>query len=130
MSGRQAIDGLIQPSILSFQWIDCSVFRDIELSEAAAGKIIYCIGRWHHKMILLLLGNDETCTPEFISEFARKYSLPPHRYRDDVSLDNNQFRRYTEWLRQRSALIEGFTEYEGNYYMVAKRPFQHYYSRY
>ena len=61
-----------------------------------------------------------------MSEFARKYSLPTHQYKNDVS----QFRRHSTWLESRNKLIEGFTKHNDNYYMVADRDFYHCYSRY
>src|SRR6185312_10168928 len=54
------------------------------------------------------------------------YSLPTHKYIDDVS----QFRRYAKWLEERNRQIYGFTEYKDNYYMVAWSEFYHCYSRY
>src|SRR6185436_19559417 len=77
-------------------------------------------------VMLSLLGNDEICTPTLVSEFARIYSLPTHKYNNDVS----QFRRYTTWLTERNELIKGFTKYGDNYYMVVKRRFYDCYSRY
>src|SRR6185312_2067717 len=77
-------------------------------------------------IMLSLLGNDEICTPTLVSEFARIYSLPTHKYNNDVS----QFRRYKKWLKERNKLVYGFTKYEDKYYMVAKRRFYHCYSRY
>src|SRR6185312_460699 len=68
----------------------------------------------------------EECTPTFVSEFARLYSLPTHKYNNDV----NQFRRYSTWLNCRNKLIIGFTKCDDNYYMVAYRDVYHYYSRY
>src|SRR6185436_14683313 len=54
------------------------------------------------------------------------YSLTTHKYKNDVS----QFRRYAIWLKERNRLIEGFTEYDDKYYMIADRCFYHCYSRY
>ena len=78
------------------------------------------------RMMSLLLGSSETCTPTYVSEFARKYSLPTHEYKNN---DNN-FRRYSVWLEDRNKLIIGFTVYDGNYYMIADIDFYHCYSRY
>jgi len=61
-----------------------------------------------------------------VSEFAGIYSLPTRRY----NKDDNQFRRYFQWLRERNKLIKGFTKYDDNYYMVADKRFYHCYSRY
>ena len=76
--------------------------------------------------MLLLVGSIEICTPTFVREFARKYSLPTHEYN---SIDSH-FRRYSKWLESRNKLIKGFTEFNDNYYIVAKRLFYHCYSRY
>jgi len=76
--------------------------------------------------MLLLLGSSKECTPTLVSEFARIYSLPTHKYMNDV----NQFRRYKIWLYYRNILIKGFTKYEDSYYMVADKRFSQCYSRY
>src|SRR5207248_2434601 len=76
--------------------------------------------------MLLLLGSIEECTPALVSEFARIYSLPTHKYNNDDS----QFRRYSVWLKERNEFIKGFTEYDDNYYMVASERFYDCYSRY
>ena len=75
---------------------------------------------------LVCLGNSEECTPTFVSEFARIYSLQTHTYNNDA----NQFSRYSAWLTSRNNLIFGFTEYDGSYYMVADKRFYYCYSRY
>src|SRR5438128_2563032 len=41
----------------------------------------------------------------------------------------NQFRRYSKWLHRRNARIEGFTNYDDKYYLVAKIGFRNYNSR-
>src|SRR6185369_8825889 len=78
--------------------------------------------------MLSLLGsrNSKECTSTLVSEFARIYSLPTHKYK---SVDSH-FRRYSKWLECRNKLINGFTEYEDNYYMVADKCFYHCYSCY
>src|SRR5437868_7404816 len=86
----------------------------------------YAIRNNEMTIMLLLLGSNETCTPTLVSEFARIYSLPTHKYNNDV----NQFRRYKRWLEIRNRLIKGFTKYDDNYYMVADKRFYNYYSRY
>src|SRR6185312_502683 len=77
-------------------------------------------------IMLLCLGNSGEYTQTLVSEFARIYSLPTHKYNNDV----NQFRRYKIWLNRRNNLIDGFTKYDNNYYMVANELFYHCYSRY
>src|SRR5689334_8850112 len=41
-------------------------------------------------IMLLCLGSNEDCTQTLVSDFARKYSLPTHKY----NKDDNRFRRY------------------------------------
>ena len=128
-----AIDNLVQSCYVNeSEWIPWSEITDIESSQI--DNIYYAIrkqtrndGEVEKTMIMLLcLGTSEECTPTFVSEFARIYSLPTHKYIDDVS----QFRRYAKWLSQRNKQIYGFTEYKDNYYMVVDELFHHCYSRY
>src|SRR6185369_2013751 len=107
-----AIDSLIQDNGSRLKWVSGSEIDDKELTQ------IDNIYRAHGYIILVLLANSEECTPTLVSEFARIYSLPVHKYNN---VDNNNFRRYSVWLEQRNELIIGFTEYDGNYYMVADR---------
>ena len=126
-----AIDNLVESSLesknedLRLKWISCSDITDIEPTPTDA---IYYASRKHELKgtMHLLLGSSEECTPALVSEFARIYSLPTHKYNNDIS----QYRRYSEWLKERNKLIIGFTKYDGNYYMVADKPFYHCYSRY
>jgi len=124
-----AIDNLVQSSLesedkyLRLEWIPCSEFINIKPTQI---DNVYYAGRDGVKIMLLCLGNSEECTPTLVSEFARIYSLPTHKYNNDVS----HFRRYSTWLTYRNELIKGFTKYEDGYYMVADRPFYSFYSRY
>jgi len=77
-------------------------------------------------VMLLCLGNSKECTSTLVSEFARIYSLPIHKYNNTVS----QYRRYSIWLNARNRLIKGFTKYGDKYYMVADKRFYHCYSLY
>ena len=61
-----------------------------------------------------------------MSEFARIYSLPTHKYNNNVS----QYRRYSTWLEWRNSLIKGFTEYDDKYYMVVDERFHYFYYGY
>src|SRR6185312_3367077 len=122
-------DNLIATS--SLQWIPYSQITDIKSSQI--DNVCYGIlkqtndGRVYEKKIMLLwLGHDEMCTPTFVSEFARIYSLPTQKYKDNFG----QFKRYKKWLSYRNDLTIGFTEHENNHYMVADRNFSHCYSRY
>ena len=92
-----AIDKFIQSSLesedksLRLEWISCSEFTDIEPTQI--DNVYYAIrkqtrndGEVEETTIMLLsLGNNEICTPTLVSEFARIYSLPTHRYRNDVN---------------------------------------------
>src|SRR6185312_13876553 len=134
---RISIDRLMQFSLENehkgkLTWIPCSDIDDIKSSQIdnvhyAVRKQTLLGGTFKKVGIILLsLGNDETCTPTFVSEFARIYSLPTHEHVKDVS----QFRRYSEWLASRNKLICGFTKHDDKYYMVADGKFYHCYSRY
>ena len=126
-----AIDNLVESSLeskneeLRLKWISCSDITDIELTSTNA---VYYASRKHELKgtMHLLLGSSEECTPALVSEFARIYSLPTHKYNN---VDNN-FKRYSKWLENRNELINGFTKYEDKFYMVAHKLFYHYYSRY
>ena len=114
-----AIDDLIQSSLASeyqkLKWIPYSEITDLKSSPIdsihyAARKETFGNGRAYEMMTMLLcLGNSEEC---IVSEFARIYSLPTHKYNNDVS----QFRRYSKWLESRNKLINGFTKDDNNYY--------------
>ena len=130
-----ALDDLIQSSLesededLRLKWIPYEEIRDIKPTQVdnvhyAFRKESSASGSIYETMILL--GSSEECTPTLMSEFARIYSLPTHKYNNDVS----QYRRYSRWLKKRNKLIKGFTEYDGSYYMVADERFYHCYSRY
>ena len=126
-----AIDNLVESSLeskkelLRLKWISCSDITDIELTSTNA---VYYASRKHELKgtMHLLLGSSEECTPALVSEFARIYSLPTHKYNN---VDNN-FKRYSKWLETRNRLIKGFTKYEDKFYMVADKLFYHCYSRY
>src|SRR3712207_2001407 len=117
------VDDLIQSSLEGYyklEWIPYSEITDLKPSPIDA---IHHAVRKKTTIMLFLLGKD---TPEFVSEFARIYSLPTHEYINSVS----HFRRYSYWLSYRNDFIYGFTKYDDNNYMVARRDFYHFYSRY
>ena len=126
-----AIDNLVESSLesekkyLRLEWISCSDITDIEPTSTNA---VYYASRKHELKgtMHLLLGSSEECTPALVSEFARIYSLPTHKYNN---VDNN-FKRYSKWLENRNKFINGFTKYEDKFYMVADKFFCRYYSRY
>ena len=76
------IDNLIATSKKTLEWISCSEFTDIEPTQI--DNVYYAIRNKPYSdrdevetmITLVLLGNDEICTPTFVSEFARIYSLP------------------------------------------------------
>ena len=132
-----AIDNLVQSSLESdiryfrLEWIPCSEITDI--TSSPMDNVYYAIlkrtrsdGRVDETMIMLLL--LEECIPAVVSEFARIYSLPTHKYRNDIRY--RRYRRYSYWLSRRNTFIRGFTKYDDKYYMVAWRDFYQYYSRY
>src|SRR6185312_14476872 len=94
-----AIDNLIQSSP-ELEWNPCWQITCIEPTQI---DNVYCA---IHKqpyictITLVLLGSDEICTPTFVSEFARIYSLPTHKYKNVDS----QFRRYEKLLTYRNSL--------------------------
>ena len=126
---RTSIDSLSQFSLeienkgLRLEWISCEEITDIEPTQI--DNVYYAI-RNEKVIMLLFLGSNEKCTPTLVSEFAKIYSLPTHKYKNN---DNN-FRRHSVWLENRNRMIRGFTEYNNNYYMVADKLFSHCYYRY
>ena len=124
-----AIDDLVQSSLegenedLRLKWIPYEEIGDIKPTQV--NNIYYAVHNIY-MIILVFLGSSGACTPTLVSEFARMYSLPTHKYNDYVS----QYKRCSVWLKARNKLIKGFTEYNGNYYMVADRRFYHGYSLY
>ena len=80
-----AIDSLVQSNKYNLKWVFCSEITDITSSQV--DNIYYAIrkqtrsdGRvYEDKIMMLLLGNNETCTPTLVSEFARIYSLPTQK---------------------------------------------------
>src|SRR5437763_5904457 len=100
-----AIDNLVESSLesenkyLRLELISCSDITDIEPTPTDA--IYYAIRKDDDDeevdevpITLVFLGSNETCMPTLVSEFARIYSLPTHKY---TSVDSC-FRRYSEWL--------------------------------
>jgi len=115
---NSAIDNLLQSSLESEneyfrrKWIPCEEISDVKSTQlnnvyyASCKETLY--GQVEKPIMLLCLGNnEEECTPTLVSEFARIYSLPTHKY----NKDDNQFRRYSVWLEKRNKLIKGFTKY-------------------
>src|SRR6185312_12017311 len=119
-------------SCIKEKWIPISEITDIKPSQI--GNIHYAVRKRmsddgtirEEIIILILVGSNETCTTTLVSEFARIYSLPMFKY----NVYGSQFRRYNIWLFMRNRLIEGFTEYDNNYYMVACKLFYHCHSLY
>src|SRR5437763_8342875 len=95
-----AIDNLVESSLesekkyLRLEWISYEEITNIKPTPTDA---IYYASRKPkevNEIMLLLLGSSEECTPMLVSGFARIYSLPTHKYNNDV----NHFRRYKGWL--------------------------------
>src|SRR6185369_2241897 len=85
------IDSLIQSSLeseneyLRLEWIPQSQITDIEPTEI--DNVYYAIRKQtsivkveETTITLSLLGSSEKCIPTLVSEFARIYSLPTHKY--------------------------------------------------
>src|SRR5436309_1320978 len=98
---NSAINNLVESEDEGFEWISYEEITDVEPTKI---DNVYYANRENSSggIILILLGSDEECTPTLVSEFARIYSLPTHKYIKD---DGNQFRRYTTWLKQRNKFI-------------------------
>jgi hypothetical protein len=135
----RAIGDLINDSfhegVYTLTWIPSSELGEIVIAQILTDQMFYHavrkgndITRKDEILLLLLLGNSNKCTLEFINQFARIYSLPTHKYNDPPNL--KKFRRYTTWLKNRNVMIKGFTKYNDIYYLVTDRRFHHCYSRY
>jgi len=132
-----AIDNLIQSSNSKLEWIPNTEItntikqrRDYyfchQTTYSALRRKKGSDNELFQRIILLSLGNDETCTPTFVSEVARVYSLPTSAYKTN----NDDFKRYSTLLENRKKLIKGFVKHDGNYCMVANAKFGHYYDQY
>ena len=129
------LDNLVQSCLKgehAVEWIPYSEITDIKPSPTdaihnAMRKETLNDGTVDETLVILLyLGNSEACTSTFVSEFARIYSLPTHKY----IIADGQFRRHSRWVYYRNYHIKGFTNDDDNYYMVAWSAFYHCYSRY
>src|SRR5436190_478827 len=104
---KKALNKLIKSSSKSphkLEWIPCSDITDIkpaQIDNVYCGAINNKLFFYDEKLMLLCLGSSEECTPTFVSEFARIYSLPTQMYNNDVS----QYRRYSKWLKYRNRRI-------------------------
>src|SRR6185503_21303323 len=116
------IDNSIQSSLSpqskhKLEWIPCSQITNIESTRI--DNIYYAIRKqteYYNRVeettiMLLRLGSSKEYTPTLVSEFARIYSLPTHKHKNN---DNN-FRRYSTWFYYRNQLISGFTKLDNNY---------------
>jgi len=121
-SGCPAIDNCIKRTAADRRpkWIDITDFTAIVSSpKSINGQTVVHVKRANRELthMLLLLGSAEKCTPEYISEVARVYSLLT-KYADIRTTIVSHFRRYPIWLESIRE-IEGFTKYHDNYYLVA-----------
>ena len=87
------------------EWIPYSELRHIEVFQSFNDQTIYY--GTHEKtystehVMLLLLGNNDTCTQAFIDDLARIYSIPSLRHNDDTP-NIGEFKRYSIWLDYRN----------------------------
>ena len=98
-----AIDNLVQSSLegehdLRLEWIH---YKEIVIIKPTQFDNVHYARRYNVNIILVVLGSSGECTPTFVSEFSRLYSLPTHKYNNN---DNN-FRRYSIWLEGRNNMI-------------------------
>ena len=103
-----AIDNLVQSSLesenkdLRLKWIPYSEIANMEPTQSDnvhhAMRKYRLYGKVDETTImLLLLGSSEECTPTFVSEFARKYSLPTHKDSNDAFCFNCKAPRPLDW---------------------------------
>jgi len=126
-----AIDDLIQPSFDEYNELDWIPHSDIAgIKPSQIDNVHYVVCQPNCEMItLVLLRNDEICTSTFVSSpgyIHSQHTSTCCAYSKNI----DKFRRHSIWLKTRNELIEGFTKYEDNYYMVAGKCFYHCYSRY
>jgi hypothetical protein len=133
-SGCQVIDHLIQASLHNechvLKWFPNEKFsNNIEsVQNFTDREFSYATHKRWGELMLIILGNDDKCTPAFVTEFARIFSLPTYAYKNP--LNRMEFRRYTTWLQERNKMIRGFTRYNGSYYLIADRHFSSCYYQY
>src|SRR6185312_14649494 len=80
-----AIDNVVQCSLesenenenLRLKWIPCSEITNIEPTQI---DNVYYASRYNFIIMLVALGSNGECTPTFVSEFTRLYSLPTHKH--------------------------------------------------
>src|SRR6185369_11484102 len=137
ISGCPAIDRLIESAKISgdeITWIPDSEFLGIKPIQVATGQPFHyrfakcnqtrpdgTLGR--KTVVMLLLGTGDKCTSEHVYEFSRIYSFPTREYKNPPNIKH--FQRYPHWLVLRNKLINGFTKYESNYYLIADNIFHH-----
>src|SRR5438128_2559669 len=104
-SGCLAIDNLIKRTAADtspLKWIDITNYTAIASSpKNINGQTVIHVthgGRnWDITTMLLLLGSAAKCTPEYINELARVYSLLT-KYPNVRKAIVSHFRRYPTWL--------------------------------
>src|SRR5690242_7712371 len=79
-------EGNIIPERKRLKWISYLELADVEPIQASAGLTIYYAAHYQSSgkavgVMLLSLGTINTCTREFMHQFAKIYSLPIHKYK-------------------------------------------------
>src|SRR5690349_281705 len=98
ISPSAAINNLLQSALRDgnfiLEWVPYSEISDITPTQTDS---VYCAiyKRINHvrdtnTITLVFLGNSTEITQTFVNKFARIYSLPTHKYNNNVS----QYRRY------------------------------------
>jgi len=107
------------------KWIPHFEFKNITSIQNPTDKFTHSGDLNVIPVTLMLLETNDKCTNEFIQEIARIYSLSTSRHENC-----DQFKRYPVWLENRNEWTIGFTNFEGNYYMVVCKSFVQYYVQY
>src|SRR5436190_21379692 len=87
------INDLVQSSCVNeydkLKWISCRNIIDIlstQINNVYYAPYVTPVNVYCDPYVtLVLLGSSEECTPALVSEFARIYSFPTHKYKNNVS---------------------------------------------
>ena len=133
ISGCSAMDQLIlesktfwkpHPEIEYYRllWFPHFEFKSITPIQNRTDKFTHSGDLDSMKVTLMLFETNDKCTDEFIQEIDRIYSLSTGRHGNC-----DHFKRFPMLLELRNRFIHGFTNFEGNYYMVVCESFSHTY---